>query len=279
MNKLVTANDQIQLNPALSPRSVAAYTQAYKHYRQFLSGSQETPQNVSTFFKSIGDKFRPNYFNLIRSVVKTHLLKKYQGDIVAQAHIKEVFKTFRKQRTQAAIGADKYYSETEMLDIASKLSPRLALLWQFAWQSGLRISEILSVRKDDVKIQRGVVEIFVRQAKGNKEYRTYCTVELLQKIKKVFRAESGLLFSTRTGRPVDRRNIDKELKRIGRQHGYELSMHKCRHSRAMYLRDKGLDPRQVAFAMNHSNVETTLRFYYHSGVTPTDLGVADMTTI
>lgn len=74
---------------------------------------------------------------------------------------------------------------------------------------------------------------------------------------------TGSIFVTRTGRPVDRRNIWKEMKGLCRKAGVDQAKvfpHNLRHLFARSYYEKEKDIVRLADYLGHSNVETTRRY-------------------
>jgi integrase len=61
------------------------------------------------------------------------------------------------------------------------------------------------------------------------------------------------------------RNISQEIRRQSLYHaGISVHAHMLRHSKAMHLKTYSkLSPDQIAKALGHANVTTTLAFYLH----------------
>jgi len=54
----------------------------------------------------------------------------------------------------------------------------------------------------------------------------------------------------------------------------DISAHTLRHSKAMHLKkDRNLTPDQIAKALGHSSVMTTLKYYFHGTPSAEDQGI------
>ena len=74
---------------------------------------------------------------------------------------------------------------------------------------------------------------------------------------------AGSIFVTRSGRPVDRRNIWREMKRLcvrARVDEKKVYPHNLRHLFARSYYEKEKDIVRLADYLGHSNVETTRRY-------------------
>ena len=76
--------------------------------------------------------------------------------------------------------------------------------------------------------------------------------------------DSGLVFSTPIGTPLDGRNVTRAYKGILVGHGLPtIRIHDLRHSCATLLLMQGVSPRVVMETLGHSQVSLTLNTYSH----------------
>ncbi len=137
------------------------------------------------------------------------------------------------------------------------------------YATGLRVSELASLRPGDVNLDDGYV---ICRGKGGKERvvplgkaaaaltRRYVDEVRPRLLKKPVEA----LFLTRRGDPFTRQGIWKMLREYARKAGLEakVSPHILRHSFATHLLDRGADLRSVQLMLGHSQITTT-QIYTH----------------
>ena len=76
-----------------------------------------------------------------------------------------------------------------------------------------------------------------------------------------------LIFKTRNGTPIYRRNLLRSFKRLSANAGLPKStLHSLRHSAATNLKDIGISPRDTQIILGHANISTTMQIYQHSGI-------------
>ena len=76
--------------------------------------------------------------------------------------------------------------------------------------------------------------------------------------------ESGLVFTTRLGTPLDSRNVSREFHRLLREAGLpSIRLHDLRHTAATLLLAQGVAPRTIMEILGHSQVSLTLNTYSH----------------
>jgi integrase len=76
--------------------------------------------------------------------------------------------------------------------------------------------------------------------------------------------DPGLVFTTRTGRPIEPRNLVRSFSRICDHSGIpKISVHTLRHTTASLLKEPGVPPRDAQIILGHANFSTTQQIYTH----------------
>ena len=147
----------------------------------------------------------------------------------------------------------------------SNTKHRVMLMMTYA--SGLRVSELVQLRIEDLDIQRGVIH--VRSAKGRKDRYTVLPptmIPLLHRYAQEYRlGTSGWLFpSGFSSKHLATRSIQAVFERAVKSAGIEkpVSMHSLRHSFATHLLESGTDLRYIQELLGHQSVRTT-EIYTH----------------
>lgn len=144
---------------------------------------------------------------------------------------------------------------------------------ELLYATGLRVSELISIRLDDLHLEQGFVRIV---GKGNKErivplgdtarqwIERYLEGARSLMTKKGTTAGSGYLFLSRLGRPMSRQAFHKNLKQIARNAKVEtqVSPHVVRHAFATHLLERGADLRSLQLMLGHADISTT-EIYTH----------------
>lgn len=142
---------------------------------------------------------------------------------------------------------------------------RLALVVQTICGTGIRISELRSITVEAVKRGEAVVS-----CKG-KTRKIFIVKALRQKLLRYAAAQritSGVLFVTRSGKPLDRSNIWRQMKSLCRQAGVppqKVFPHNLRHlfARTFYGIEK--DIAKLADILGHSSINTTRIYIQTTG--------------
>jgi integrase len=78
--------------------------------------------------------------------------------------------------------------------------------------------------------------------------------------------ESGLVFTTRTGRPIEPRNLVRSFRRICDHSKVRLiKVHHLRHTVGSLLKDLGVPARDAQTILGHTRISTTLEIYTDTG--------------
>jgi len=127
--------------------------------------------------------------------------------------------------------------------------------------TGLRISETVSLRLEDIVLRERSGFVRVRQGKGDK----YREVPLNVTVRRLLEgymggAQKGWLFPGRRSGHITTRAAENILKKYSRLAGLEVTPHMLRHTFGKMLIDAGESLDRVAALMGHSNLNTTARY-------------------
>ncbi len=76
--------------------------------------------------------------------------------------------------------------------------------------------------------------------------------------------DTGLVFTTRTGRPIEPRNVVRSFRRIcDHNHLRRIKVHHLRHTTATLLKNLGVPARDAQLILGHSRLAVTLEIYSH----------------
>lgn len=211
------------------------------------------------------------------------VLERGAGDITAarRRDILEALDGIKRLREPRPAVENKILTESEMiafLDAAETMNPEIALMAEFMWRTGLRVSEMLGIRLSDVKaVSSSVYEIRVL-GKGGKERSTWIDADFLRVLRRFFRP-SEYLFQRQDKRPRSRSYVSQFIKRLCARilDRRNLAAHSLRHSFATNGLERGRSLQWVSQALGHSDIQTTSKYYAHINVRPGEvLEVVDL---
>lgn len=155
-------------------------------------------------------------------------------------------------------------------DVSTPEGLRDRAMLELLYATGLRVSELVSLRTGDLHFDAGYL---VCRGKGRKERVVPFGRSSRKWIERYLSSgrphlspkpgEAGL-FVSRRGRPMTRQRFFQLLKEYGRLAGIRraLSPHVVRHSFATHLLERGADLRSLQLMLGHSNIGTT-QIYTH----------------
>ncbi len=152
-----------------------------------------------------------------------------------------------------------------LLDIRleTPLDYRNKAMLELMYATGLRISELINLKVNDIDLLEGTVIVM---GKGSKErvipvgdYAVDYLNKYLNVRYKLLRDPTDYLFLNNDGRPISRQGFFKILKALLREKGLneDASPHTLRHSFATHLINRGADLRSVQEMLGHSDITTT----------------------
>ena len=157
---------------------------------------------------------------------------------------------------------------TKLLNSVSEsdnLSIRNRAMLELLYATGLRVSELISLKFSNIDIEECFVKIF---GKGNKERLVPFGQKAQLYLKRYLRirqnSKSEFIFLTRLNKPISRIEFWSQLKQIAIKAGImkNITPHTLRHSFATHLLTGGADIRFVQEMLGHSSISTT-QIYTH----------------
>lgn len=155
-------------------------------------------------------------------------------------------------------------------DTDTHLGVRDRTFFEVLYATGLRVSELVTLKMNSINLQSGFVVVL---GKGSKErivplgeiavfwLRRYLK-EVRPRLMK--RSVSSFVFVNRAGGPMSRQGFWKLVKRycLAAGIGRSISPHSLRHSFATHVLEGGADLRSVQMMLGHSDIATT-QIYTH----------------
>lgn len=156
-------------------------------------------------------------------------------------------------------------TKDELSALFDALQTKSKLMIKLIYASGLRVSELVALKLDDLELSEG--HGWVRGGKGGKDRLFIIPPELSSNIKKYLaksKISSGFVFPGSGGSQMTTRNVQKIISNALKRAAVtkKLSPHKLRHSFATHLLEAGNDVRVIQELLGHSNLQTT-QIYTH----------------
>ncbi len=144
-----------------------------------------------------------------------------------------------------------------------RLAERDFTMVELMYACGLRVSELVNLKVEDINFEIGFLRI---TGKGGKERIVPISEQTIIRLKNYIKQlrinllkgrESPYLFISNRGNALTRQRFWQTLKKYARQAGLKISPHVIRHSFATHLLEGGADLRAVQKMLGHSDISTT----------------------
>jgi integrase/recombinase XerD len=221
---------------------------SFKRYIQYLKREKNVSQNYIYLVTVVVKKFFEfndiDFLKDVKTPKRTKSLPKSLNET-------EVIKLIN------AINCDGPKEGDSPLQTSNKLRNRLILA--LLYSSGLRVSELVSLRIDDIDIDDRTLRI---RGKGEKDRIVLFDEEtrtLIENYIEVRFHQGDYLFLNRFGNPLTPRYIQMMIKNYATMAGInkKVTPHILRHSFATHLLKNGVDIRAIQQLLGHSNLSTT----------------------
>jgi integrase/recombinase XerD len=152
--------------------------------------------------------------------------------------------------------------------LSAALKQRDRAMLEMLYAGALRVSEIVGIRLEDLKLDLGYVLV---RGKGDKErivplgkHSLTSLNHYINSSRKVISGQSAspFLFCRRGGRRLSRQRVWQTVRNAGRTAGGQASPHMLRHSCATHMVENGADLRTVQTILGHADISTT-QVYTH----------------
>ena len=153
----------------------------------------------------------------------------------------------------------------EAPDISKDNGMRDRAMLELMYATGLRVSELLSLRFRNVNMQNGLITVY---GKGNKQRSVPVSSFALEFLRKYIDGprkrvkgskDTDIIFLNRDGKALSRTYFFMQVKRYAEEKGIDSSVspHTLRHCFATHLLENGASLRAVQEMLGHSNIATT----------------------
>lgn len=151
-----------------------------------------------------------------------------------------------------------------LLSAVENLKHRVLLMTAYA--GGLRVSEVLGLRVEDLDSDRMLIRVV--QGKGKKDRLTLLSERALTELRiywRRYRPDLWLFAGMIPGRPLSASAAQRIYQQGARKAGIAKgSIHTLRHSFATHLIEAGVDVTIVQRLLGHSSILTTMRYVHVS---------------
>lgn len=237
--------------------------------------SPHTLKNYLEFNKQLLEHSKKQPKEITNQDVKYFLADKMSdrassSNIVFLASVKFAYTSILQKDPTAGIKRPKkenkipvVLTKQEVIDlIKSAPTQKSKFLIQLLYSSGLRVSEIINIRPQDLDFNENIG--WVREGKGKKDRMFILSEKLSKKLKKFINKNKDWQYIFSKTKPLTTRNIQKIVQKTAKLAGIDKPVHPhtLRHSFATHLLDQGTDLRKIQILLGHASIATT-QLYTH----------------
>jgi len=244
-----------------SDSTIKVYVQAVEKFAKFLGRSpdESTAEDVRGFLIHELDRGLSRSYIVIQQNALRHL---YLDTLGRTDELQSIPRPKRERRLPVVLSREEV---RRLFAVTGNLKHKALLM--VAYDAGLRLSEILNLRSEDIDSQRMVIR--VRQGKGKKDRYTRLSAGLLKLLREYWREyhpESLLFPGAHPNKRYDIATPGHILKKLCRKAGItkRVSMHTLRHSFATHLLEAGTNLRVIQRLLGHANIQTTCLYTHIS---------------
>ncbi len=263
--------DALWLEHGLAPLTLAAYRRDLRLYAQWLLQSAGRALDATTEADLLA--YMADRHAATRSTTANRRLSVFRRYFrwALREHRVAADPTLRLQAARQPLRVPKTLSEAQVEallaapDSATPLGLRDRAMLELMYASGLRVSELVSLKTVHLSLDDGVLRVL---GKGSRErlvpFGEEARVRLLDYLSRgrgviLGGQRSEALFVTARGDAMTRQTFWRIVKRGARQAGVTtpLSPHTLRHAFATHLLNHGADLRAVQLLLGHADIGTT----------------------
>lgn len=267
--------DYLAVEKGLAKNSLSSYATDLRRFANYLSEKKIDLDDVERI-----DVVR--YFQMLRSAgisarSVARALAAIRGMfrfLVAERHLKnDPTENLENPKLWTTLPKSLQSNEVEALlrapDRTTAVGLRDAAMLELLYATGLRVSELIHVKMEDLVMDAGFLRTF---GKGSKERivpfgdaARDAIVAYLERARSEFAKHADRhLFLSNRGRAMSRQSFWMKIVKYARLAGIKahISPHVLRHSFATHLLENGADLRSVQMMLGHSDISTT-QIYTH----------------
>lgn len=218
---------------------------------EFVRRQDELARSSSTILRRYS--LLRNYFSFLNE------------ENILHEEIPDVDKPKSSKRLPFVMSNEEVDELLEAPDISKDNGMRDRAMLELMYATGLRVSELLSLRFRNVNMQNGLITVY---GKGNKQRSVPVSSFALEFLRKYIDGprkrvkgskDTDIIFLNRDGKALSRTYFFMQVKRYAEEKGIDSSVspHTLRHCFATHLLENGASLRAVQEMLGHSNIATT----------------------
>ena len=263
----------VLVEKGLSPQTWISYLEDLQAFFNYYNDKKDTADLLETdlyeflkFELSLG-KSVSTALRRLSSTRSFYLFLKKEGHYTG--NIPDIETPKKPKHLPNCLSEEEIDRLLEAPDMESPSGIRDRAMLEAMYASGLRVSELLNLKKGQVNLSKGIITVFGKGAKERKVPIADYAIDFIKKYISEVRNKSEhkgseYLFLNRSGEPLSRIYFFKQVRKYAEMAGIDMTIspHTLRHSFATHLLNHGAQLRMVQGMLGHTNIATT-QIYTH----------------
>ncbi len=246
----------------LSENTVKSYVTDVKQFLDFIGEEFSDKDRITDFIYHLSYKgMNPSSIRRkISSIDKFYEFLIIKG-LIRENPISDLLRPKMWERLPKYLTIEEVNRLIDSASLDNEEGIRDRAIMELIYSCGLRASEVVNLRIEDIDFERKVVT--VREGKGGKDRIVPITDSALNYIKLYLskrRKDSPFVFTSKKAPKLTRQRLWQVIKKYAKKAGIDLrriSPHVLRHSFATHLLLGGIDLRILQELLGHSSIRTT----------------------
>jgi integrase/recombinase XerD len=269
--------DYLTIEKGLSRNTLDSYSRDIRRFLHFLEKSKTpgldrvTKLDVLSFFMTLRKQSLSERSVARLQVTLRHLYRFLVSErLLGQSPLEALESPKLAKKLPHVLSEDEVERLLNQPDPSTPLGLRDKAMLEFLYATGLRVSELMSLRLDQVNLEAGCVRVFGKGGRERivpfgEEAQSLLRDYLKERRHQILRGRvSPYVFVNARGAKMTRQAFWKIIRKYGLIAGIRgnLTPHTLRHCFASHLLDRGADLRSIQTLLGHVDISTT-QIYTH----------------
>lgn len=245
---------------AYSEHTVKSYRLVLIDFLKYFENSEFEQLEKSDIEKYMFDRIKHQKISTSKQNIMIHAIKFYYEKVLGRP--RELYELTRPKSSKSLPNVLSVEEVQRIINAPENLKHQVILYAMYS--AGLRISEVINLRVEDIHPDEGY--IFIKDAKGKKDRQTVLSEVFVEKLEVylkrykpsywMFEGQEGGQYSTSSIQKIFRRAVD-----VAHVNPW-ATPHTLRHSFATHLLQNGVNLRYIQSMLGHASSKTT-EIYTH----------------
>ncbi len=264
-------NDYLKFERLMLPNTVDSYLRDLKKFTDFLKSNhiknycEISKEQILNFLQGLYEKQSESSISRILSTLRSFYKFLLIEGVCRKNFWIQINNPLKPRKMPDILKVEEVEKFLDNIPTINKLGKRDRAMFEILYSCGLRVSEIVNLKMQNIDFEEGMIRF---KGKGEKERIVPVGekgIKYLQKYLGESRYEinsnvsSDYVFINRSGRKITRQGFWKILKKYAKRSEINKNIypHIFRHSFATHMIQRGADLRIVQELLGHSSISTT----------------------